>query len=133
MFISLCLSLHACLLCLRGWCLCILCVFVCLSLLFLVRSHQSLARWELSLSTYCLLIPLSLFPTCDTQNTPLVNLSKQTLSPSIPRCLGYDLDSLPFSSLPFKKKTLSQYWDIQMKRQYWERHLIAFRRQTHSC
>lgn len=103
MFISLCLSLHACLLCLRGWCLCMLCVFVCLSLLFLIRSHQSVARWELSLSTYCLLIPLSLFPTCETQNISLVNLSKQTLSPSIPRCLGYDLDSLPFSSLPFKK------------------------------
>lgn len=89
-----------------GVCVLCVCVCVCLSLPFLIRSQQSVARWELSLSTFLLIHPpyppISL-PTCEAQNAPLINLSKWILSPSIPRCLGYDHNLPPCLLFPFIK------------------------------
>lgn len=71
----LCLSLHARLLCSCGSCMC-LCASHCF---FLIRSQQSVARWELSLSTYYLLTPSVPSPPHMTYRTYLVqNPSKQT-------------------------------------------------------
>lgn len=123
-FISLCL-----LFALFMWVLFVYSVFVCLSLLFLIRSQQSVARWELSLSTYWLLIiPNPLPPICETQNTPRVDLFNQTLCP--PSQDAWDMTVTPslYPLFPFRKKQ-SQYSDIQKKSQYWECCLIAFRRQ----
>lgn len=103
MFISLCLSLHACLLCLCGWYLCTVCLFVCLSLLFLIRSQQSVARWELSLSTFCLLIPQSLFP-------PMWNTDHSSCQPNklchLPSQDTWDMTLIPslFPPFPSRKK-----------------------------
>lgn len=134
MFLLLCLSLYACVLFLCGWCLCgvCVCVCVCLSLLFLIRSQQSVARWELSLSNFCLLIRLSLSPHVKHRTLPLSTSLNKPCRPPSQHSWDMPTISLPPFSFPFSKNLLFQYWDIQTWRQYCELHLIAFRRWTYS-
>lgn len=75
----------------------------CLSFLFFIRSQQSVARWEMSLSTFLLIAPSPFF-------------------------LTFKHTNLPNKAVPFPLIHLSQYWTTNLKRQYWELRLIAFRR-----
>lgn len=84
---------------------CVLCVCVrvcvCLSLLFLIRSQQSVARWELSLSNFCLLIRLSLSPHMIHRTLPLSTLLNKPCRPPSQHAWDMTMISLPPFSFPF--------------------------------
>lgn len=87
------------------WVLFVYSVFVCLSLLFLIRSQQSVARWELSLSTYWLLLIPNPLPPYVKHRTLLVSTFLIKLCALHPKILGIWLwpPSL-YPLFPFRKK-----------------------------
>lgn len=129
-FFWLCLSLHACFALFMPT----VCLSVCFSLLFFSSDRNK--AWP---GGNCRYLPIT-----TSSHLPLPQLLPQhsqdvtwcrTFFPrnnfATPRFLGSGHDSpsdLLSPLFPDRAELWSQYLNIRVKRQYWERHLIAFRR-----
>lgn len=115
------------------------CVSVCFSLLFFSSDRNKV--WPggncryLPITTSSPLPSPNSFPTLThSQDATWCQtvFPKTTLPPQDSWDLALTAPSIRlFPLFPNRAKLLSQYLNIRVKRQYWERHLIAFRRHSH--
>lgn len=104
-------------------------VLVCLSLLFPIRSQQSVARWELSRSPFVLIHTLFPFP----PKHRMYQNAQLNYVPLHPKVLWIWPWFFLLLSFPFRKYLLVLILENLHKQTILGTHFIAFRRHTYNC